>query len=69
MGDEEKAIAMAEAFRPLASLNRFPCISPELSDESEHFIICVGCGQAIDCRRLGDVFHHEEPGHEPLAVN
>lgn len=32
----------------------------EPADESEHFIICGDCGQAIDCRDLGEVFRHEE---------
>lgn len=31
-----------------------------------HFITCAECGQDVDCRRLGDVLHHDEPGHEPL---
>lgn len=48
-------------------LNRSRCRAPELADESEHFIVCGDCGQAIDCRNLGDVFHHEEPGHKPIG--
>lgn len=47
-------------------LNTLPCDAPEGDDEAEHFIICPSCGQAYDCRRLGDVLHHDEPGHEPL---
>jgi hypothetical protein len=45
--------------------------APELepSDEAEHFYVCKACGQAVDKRRLGDVFHHEEAGHEPLSVS
>ena len=35
--------------------------------EAEHFITCPECGQAIDCRRLGDVLRHDEPGHEPIV--
>ena len=38
-------------------------------NESEHFYICKVCGQAVDKRRLGDVFHHEEAGHEPLPLD
>jgi hypothetical protein len=38
-------------------------------EESEHFYICAACGQAVDKRRLGDVFHHEEAGHEPIPPN
>ncbi len=37
--------------------------------EAEHFFICGRCQQAVDMRRLGDVFHHEDEGHEPLPVN
>jgi hypothetical protein len=37
-------------------------------DEAEQFYLCPSCGQAVDMRRLGDVLHHEEPGHEPLPV-
>ncbi|MCB4863294.1 hypothetical protein K7W03_27360 [Sphingobium sp. PNB] len=50
------------------TLNTLPCTAPDLEDESQHFITCTECGQAIDCRRLGDVLHHEEPGHERLPV-
>jgi len=38
-------------------------------DEIEHFYICKTCGQAVDKRRLGDVFHHEEKGHAPIPAN
>lgn len=34
----------------------------------EHFYVCEACGQAVDMRKLGDVFHHEEPEHEPLPA-
>ena len=33
-----------------------------------HFVQCEECGQLVDCRQLGDVLHHDEPGHDPLAV-
>ena len=49
-------------------LNRLRVEYPELSDEAEHFYMCEACGQAVDCRRLGDVLHHEESGHAPLPV-
>lgn len=39
----------------------------EPADEADHFYVCPQCGQAVDMRRLGDVLHHEEPGHEPLS--
>lgn len=44
-------------------------LEPEPADEREHFYICKACGQAVDKRRLGDVFHHEEPGHEPIPAD
>ena len=37
-------------------------------DEREHFYVCPSCGQAVDMRDLGQVFHHEAPDHEPLPV-
>jgi predicted RNA-binding Zn-ribbon protein involved in translation (DUF1610 family) len=37
--------------------------------EASHFQLCPECGQAIDLRRLGDVFHHDEPEHAPLPVH
>jgi hypothetical protein len=33
-------------------------------NEVDHFFVCPRCGQAVDKRDLGQVFHHEEPGHE-----
>lgn len=44
-------------------------VGGEPVDESEHFYICAQCGQAVDMRKLGDVFHHEEPDHEPMPVS
>jgi len=41
----------------------------EPSDEADHFYVCVSCGQAVDKRDLGQVFHHENNGHEPLSEN
>lgn len=37
-------------------------------DETRHFYLCTACGQPVDKRDLGAVFHHEERGHEPLPV-
>lgn len=37
-------------------------------DELDNFCICPSCGQPIDMRDLSAVFHHEDPGHEPLPV-
>ncbi len=42
-------------------------IEPE--DETGHFYVCAACGQAVDMRDLGQVFHHEEDGHKPLVVS
>ena len=44
-------------------------IGGEPVEEAQHFYTCKACGQAVDKRRLGDVFHHEDPGHEPLPVS
>ena len=41
----------------------------EPEDESVHFYVCNACGQAVDKRKLGDVFHHEEAGHQPIPTN
>ena len=41
---------------------------PEPADEIVHFYICKACNQPVDMRDLGQVFHHEERGHAPLAV-
>ena len=49
-------------------LNALRCEYPQVQDEAEHFYLYPCCGQAVDMRRLGDVLHHEEPGHEPLPV-
>lgn len=38
-------------------------------EEHEHFYVCAACGQAVDMRDLGQVFHHEDAGHEPLALD
>lgn len=34
--------------------------------EREHLRTCEACGQQFDPRNLGDVLHHEMPGHTPL---
>ena len=41
-------------------------VGPEPEDEADHFYLCPTCGQAVDMRDLGQVFHHEEQGHEPV---
>jgi bifunctional non-homologous end joining protein LigD len=46
-------------------LNALPVVAPDLP-EAMHFMDCPTCGQAIDCRNLGDVLHHNQPGHAPI---
>jgi hypothetical protein len=40
-------------------------VGPEPTSEADHFIVCGDCGEALDCRDLGAVMHHEMPGHAP----
>lgn len=49
---------------PATGIKGTPEREPE--NEADHFFICPECGQAVDMRDLGEVFHHEEPGHKPL---
>jgi hypothetical protein len=44
-------------------------VSGQTQSEAEHFYMCPTCGQAVDKRQLGDVVHHEEEGHRPIATN
>jgi bifunctional non-homologous end joining protein LigD len=46
--------------------NRLPATTPDLPERA-HFHTCPICGQLVDRRRLGDVIHHEMPGHKPLS--
>jgi len=50
------------------TLNACPVLC-SAAEEADHFIDCPECGQPIDCRRLGDVLHHEEPGHVRLPAD
>lgn len=50
-------------------LNALPLDAPEYEDETRHFATCRDCRQAYDQRRLGDVLHHNKPGHDPLPVH
>jgi len=49
---------------------RFPhgerVAGPPVTSEADHFYTCDHCGQAVDMRDLGQVFHHEEPSHQPI---
>ena len=38
-------------------------------DERDNFYICKACNQAVDMRDLGQVFHHEGRGHEPIDLD
>jgi hypothetical protein len=42
-------------------------VDGEPKSELEHFYKCPTCGQSVDMRDLGQVFHHELPGHEPIT--
>lgn len=42
---------------------------PPVTSEADHFYACAKCGQAVDMRDLGQVFHHEEPEHQPLPAD
>jgi hypothetical protein len=44
-------------------------VGSEPADESEHFMICPECGQAIDRRDLAQVFEHADIGHKPTKAN
>jgi hypothetical protein len=38
-------------------------------NEMDNFYTCAACGQSVDMRDLGQVFHHEEPDHEPIDLD
>jgi hypothetical protein len=37
--------------------------------EIENYYICKACGQSVDMRDLGQVFHHEQKDHKPLELD
>jgi len=41
-----------------------PAYGPD--DDSDRYVNCASCGQSIDKRDLGQVFHHETAGHKPI---
>lgn len=57
----------AEALRAARNAHAGKRVAGEPTDEREHFYQCAACGQYVDKRRLGDVFHHEDAGHGPIA--
>lgn len=38
-------------------------------NELDNFYNCKACGQSVDMRDLGQVFHHEDEGHKPISLN
>jgi hypothetical protein len=54
----------AERFSPLNQI-RAERVGGDPENEAEHYLVCPTCGQAFDLRKLGDVFHHHKPEHEP----
>lgn len=42
---------------------------PPVVTEADHFYTCEVCKQAVDMRQLGQVFHHEQPEHQPLPLD
>lgn len=44
-------------------------VRDEPEDEAEHFYVCAACDQAVDRRDLGQVIHHETPGHKPIELD
>ena len=55
-----------ELNRHPSARGKWPKLELVPEDESVHFYNCEACGQAVDKRKLGDVIHHEEAGHEPI---
>lgn len=55
--------------RELLNQLRSARMGDEPVDEAAHFYTCRGCGQVVDKRKLGDVLHHEDAGHEPLPID
>ena len=41
----------------------------EVESEIDHFYRCSACGQSVDMRDLGQVFHHETDRHKPLRMD
>lgn len=42
-------------------------VGGEPENDADHFYTCTACGQAVDKRDFGAVFHHEDEGHEPIT--
>lgn len=65
---------MSKTYDALKEITGHP-IDPETGEkveveiELDNFYTCKACGQCVDMRNLGQVFHHEESGHKPLSIN
>lgn len=44
-------------------------VGGEPANEAEHFYTCSHCGQAVDKRDLGQVFHHMQHIHDKLELD
>lgn len=38
-------------------------------NELDNFYECKACGQSVDMRDLGQVFHHDELNHKPIDMD
>ena len=38
-------------------------------NEIDNFYTCKACGQSVDMRDLGQVFHHEDKDHKPISLD
>jgi hypothetical protein len=36
--------------------------------DTEHFVVCMECGQGYDKRNLAHALYHAEPDHDPFFV-
>lgn len=76
--DELKVIAAGPRLGPARCSNRMrgqgggivgKSVDGEPARESEHFMLCPHCGQAIDMRELAQALHHDMPGHKPIRLD
>jgi hypothetical protein len=44
-------------------------IGGDPENELDNFYTCAACGQSVDMRDLGQVFHHEDEGHAPIDTD
>jgi len=48
-------------------LNAVPMAATQ-ADNAKYFEKCLGCGEWVDQRKLGDVLHHDSEGHKPIVI-